>query len=61
MQIELVAIRNFRLLKDVSLGLEEGTTLIVARKICRKTPILEFPPAAFGQNTFVQTGGLFFR
>lgn len=41
MQIERVEIRNFRLLQDVSLGLEVGTTLIVGRNNCGKTSIAE--------------------
>ncbi|RON17011.1 ATP-dependent nuclease [Pseudomonas frederiksbergensis] len=41
MQIERVEIQNFRLLQDVSLGLEAGTTLIVGRNNCGKTSIAE--------------------
>lgn len=41
MQIERVEIQNFRLLQDVSLGLETGTTLIVGRNNCGKTSIAE--------------------
>lgn len=41
MQIKSVEIKNFRLLRDVSLGLEERTTLIVGRNNCGKTSIAE--------------------
>lgn len=41
MQIERVEIQNFRLLQDVRLGLEDGTTLIVGRNNCGKTSIAE--------------------
>lgn len=41
MQIERVEIQNFRLLQDVSLGIEAGTTLIVGRNNCGKTSIAE--------------------
>jgi len=41
MRIEHVGIQNFRLLQNVSLGLEEGTTLIVGRNNCGKTSIAE--------------------
>jgi predicted ATP-dependent endonuclease of OLD family len=41
MLIKRVEIENFRLLRDVSLGLEERTTLIVGRNNCGKTSIAE--------------------
>ncbi|UVK92689.1 ATP-dependent endonuclease [Pseudomonas atacamensis] len=41
MRIERVKIQNFRLLQNVSLGLEDGTTLIVGRNNCGKTSIAE--------------------
>ncbi|WP_079230506.1 ATP-dependent nuclease [Pseudomonas putida] len=41
MRIERVEIQNFRLLQNVSLGLEERTTLIVGRNNCGKTSIAE--------------------
>ncbi|MGP2521088.1 ATP-dependent nuclease [Pantoea ananatis] len=41
MRIERVEIQNFRLLQNVSLGLEDGTTLIVGRNNCGKTSIAE--------------------
>lgn len=41
MQIERVEIQNFRLLQNVGLGLEDGTTLIVGRNNCGKTSIAE--------------------
>ncbi|MFB2710496.1 ATP-dependent nuclease [Aeromonas veronii] len=41
MQVKRVEIENFRLLRDVSLGLEERTTLIVGRNNCGKTSIAE--------------------
>jgi energy-coupling factor transporter ATP-binding protein EcfA2 len=41
MQIERVEIQNFRLLRDVSLSLEDRTTLIVGRNNCGKTSIAE--------------------
>lgn len=41
MQIERVEIQNFRLLQEVSLGLEAETTLIVGRNNCGKTSIAE--------------------
>ena len=41
MQIERIEIQNFRLLQDVSLGLEDRTTLIVGRNNCGKTSIAE--------------------
>ncbi|MFJ4348393.1 AAA family ATPase [Pseudomonas sp. NPDC089401] len=39
MRIERVEIENFKLLQNVSLGLEERTTLIVERNNCGKTSI----------------------
>lgn len=41
MRIERVKVQNFRLLQNVSLGLEDGTTLIVGRNNCGKTSIAE--------------------
>lgn len=41
MLIKHVEIENFRLLRDVQLGLEERTTLIVGRNNCGKTSIAE--------------------
>ena len=41
MRITSIAIRNFRLLEDVSLCLEEGTTVIVGRNNSGKTSLTE--------------------
>jgi predicted ATP-dependent endonuclease of OLD family len=41
MHIEKIAIKNFRLLKDSSLSLQDQTTVIVGRNNCGKTSLTE--------------------
>lgn len=41
MRLKNVAVKNFRLLQDVSLVLEERTTVIVGRNNCGKTSLTE--------------------
>jgi putative ATP-dependent endonuclease of the OLD family len=51
MRIERVEIENFRLLRNISLGLEERTTLIVGRNNCGKTSIAELFRRLLSEST----------